>query len=365
MVNVPQFVLIRTRYVLAGASASVGAFRCGVGFGAGRATEAQVSGGPGAVVVAGAGSDRVGVEGAGADESAAEEPDPPHPAAARHAPRTSRRRTAGEDNARVELAEAGRPYDLVLLDLDGCVWVGEEPTREAPAAIDALRRADKRIAFVTNDPARSPEDYVRKLWRLGIRAAAREVVTVGGAVQFALAERYPEGATATVIGAPALHRHVHDAGLRIVNGTDLAARADVVVIAGHAGLVFDELREATQAALRGADLLAAGRDRTFPMPGGPWPGTGAVVAAIEYATGREAESVGKPEPGLFRTALDRFGGQAPLVVGDRLDADVAGARAAGLPAALVLTGVTTRAEALAARDGVVAVAEDLAALVLA
>jgi glycerol 3-phosphatase-2 len=341
-----------------------GGWRWAGRLGAGRATWAHVSGGPAGVVVAGAGSDRVGVERAGAEESVEEDPEPPHPAKARQAPRTSRRRTAGEDNAGVELADAVRPYDLVLLDLDGCVWVGDEPTRDAPAAIDALRRADKQIAFVTNDPARSPEDYVRKLWRLGIRAAAREVVTVGGAVQFALAERYPEGATATVIGAPALHRHVHDAGLRIVNGTDLAARADVVVIAGHAGLAFDELREATQAALRGADLLAAGRDRTFPMPDGPWPGTGAVVAAIEYASGREAESVGKPEPLLFRTALDRFGGGTPLVVGDRLDADVAGARAAGMPVALVLTGATTREEALAARDGLVAVAEDLAALVL-
>jgi glycerol-1-phosphatase len=263
----------------------------------------------------------------------------------------------------VDLAPTARPYDIVLLDLDGCVWVGERPTRRAPEAVDALRRAGKRVGFVTNDSARSAEAFVRKLWRLGIRAAVEEVVTVGGAVQFALAERHPEGATATVIGAPVIHGHVRDAGLRVVNGTDLGPRADVVVLAAHTGFDYAELREAVQAALRGADVVAAGRDPIFPMPDAPWPGTGAVVAAVEYATGRTAHSVGKPAPGLFLTAVDRLGGGRTLVVGDRLDADVGGAAAAGLAAALVLTGVTSAEEA-AASDGPVAVAEDLAALVL-
>jgi glycerol-1-phosphatase len=263
----------------------------------------------------------------------------------------------------VPLTAAVRPYDLLLLDLDGCVWVGDELTRDAAEAVQALREAGVRVGFVTNGTAHSAEEYVRKLWRLGVRASAEEVVTVGGALQFALAERFPGGGTATVIGPPAIHRHVRGAGLRIVNGTDLAPRADVVVLAGHTGLNFDELRAATQAGLRGAELLAAGRDRNFPMPDGAWPGTGAVVAAVEYATGRTATSVGKPEPTLYRTALDRLGGGRTLVVGDRLDVDVVGAQAAGLPAALVLSGATS-AEQAAASDAPVAVAADLAALVL-
>jgi HAD superfamily hydrolase (TIGR01450 family) len=257
-------------------------------------------------------------------------------------------------------------YDHVLLDLDGCVWVGERSTPGAPEAVAQLRSAHKHIAFITNDSKHSGEDYVRKLWSLGIRASLAEVVTVGGAIQHVLAETHAHGGTAYVIGSEAIFRHVADAGLRIVNGTDLAPRADVVVVAHHEDLHFRELRDAVQATLAGAHVIGAGRDRTYPMPDGLWPGTGAIVAALEYATGREAEIVGKPDPQVFLTALDRLGPGRALAVGDRLDADLAGASAAGLDAAIVLTGVTSRAEAEAAQaPAPVAIAEDLAALVLA
>jgi HAD superfamily hydrolase (TIGR01450 family) len=260
-----------------------------------------------------------------------------------------------------------RSYDHVLLDLDGCVRVGEAATDRADAAIATLRAAGKGIAFVTNDPAMSPEEMVRQLWGLGVRASVAEVVTVGGAIQHVLAES-PDWRTAFVVGGEALHRHVAAAGVRILNHTDLDTRADVVVVAAHGGFDYAELRTATQAVLRGAEILAAGRDATFPARDGLWPGTGAVLAALETATGATAISIGKPEPQLFLTALDRLGGGTALMVGDRLDADVAGARAAGLDAAVVLTGVTTpAAAALAAADagsGIVAVAESLATLVL-
>jgi glycerol-1-phosphatase len=111
-------------------------------------------------------------------------------------------------------------------------------------------------------------------------------------------------------------------------------------------------------------VLCTGRDATFPMPDGPWPGTGAVVAAVEAATGVPARSVGKPEPQLFLTALDRLGDGRALVVGDRLDADVAGARAAGLDGAIVLTGATTAAMAREADPAPAFVAATLADLLL-
>ncbi len=258
-------------------------------------------------------------------------------------------------------------YDHVLLDLDGCVRVGEEATDRADAAISALRAAGKGVAFVTNDPAMSQEEIVRQLWGLGVRASAKDVVTVGGAVQKTLAEN---GAwrTAFVIGGVAFHRHVEAAGIRVLNHTDLATRVDVVVVAAHDDFDYAELRTATRALHHGAALLAAGRDATFPGPDGLWPGTGAVLAAVEGASGRTAVSVGKPEPELFLTALDRLGGGRALMVGDRLDADVAGAQAAGLDAVVVLTGVTSRVQAEAARaeqgSPIVAVAESLGALVL-
>src|SRR5205823_1767916 len=96
--------------------------------------------------------------------------------------------------------------------------------------------------------------------------------------------------------------------------------------------------------------LATGRDPTFPMPDGLWPGTGAIVAAVEVASGQTADIVGKPEPQLVLTALDRLGHGRALVVGDRLDSDVAAAAKAGVPAALVLTGGATREQAAAAPE---------------
>lgn len=255
-------------------------------------------------------------------------------------------------------------YDHVLLDLDGCVWVGAEPTAGAAEAVAALRAAGKGLAFVTNDARHAGEDFVRKLWGLGIQASLEEVVTVGGALQHHLSERHP-GRSATVIGSAAVHRHVGDAGLRIVNHTDFAGRADVVVVCGHDAFDFRELREASQAALRGAAFYASARDPTYPMADGLWPGTGAILAAVETASGRTAVVVGKPEAGLVLTALDRLGPGRALMIGDRADTDLAAARAAGIDGALVLTGAGDLEEARAAPDpGPVAVAADLRTLVL-
>jgi HAD superfamily hydrolase (TIGR01450 family) len=243
----------------------------------------------------------------------------------------------------VPLSALARRYGALLLDLDGCVWVGHEPTPGAAAALAEWRASGGHVAFVTNDPRSSPEDYVRRLWAAGIRASVREVVTVGTAIARHLAEGRP-GRTALVLGTPALARQVAGAGCRVVNGTPAAARAQVVVLTAHEGLGYPELRAATQAALAGADLVTAGRDRTFPMPDGPWPGSGVVAAAVEYASGRRAIAVGKPDPGIFRAALERIPPVPALVVGDRLDADVAGAAGAGLQAALVLSGASRPAD---------------------
>jgi glycerol-1-phosphatase len=256
-------------------------------------------------------------------------------------------------------------YDHVLLDLDGTVWLGDTLTPGAADALAELRAAGKGIAFVTNGSGQVPEEYVRKLWSLGLRASAREIVSVGAAIQFLLAQR-PRPLRTFVIGSTAIVRHVADSGQRIVNGTPRAAEAELVVVAAHERFDYAELRTATTAVLGGAELLAAGRDSTYPSPDGLWPGTGAVVAAVEYATGAHAHSVGKPSPEIFETALDRLGPGRALMVGDRLDSDLAGAVAAGIDCAIVLSGVTTRQQAETADDPTpVAVAENLGALVLA
>lgn len=278
--------------------------------------------------------------------------------------RNVRSRATGH-TSRVPLRPLIARYDHILLDLDGCVWLGDEPTPGAVDAVAALRGAGKNVAFVTNDSQLSTEEYVQKLWRLGFQASLEEVVTVGGAVQFVLAERFT-GGSAFVIGSPALHRCVESAGLRIVNRTAFASRADVVVVAFHPEFHYDELREATQAALRGAFLVGSNRDATFPNSDGLWPGSGAIIAAVEFASGRTVTTIGKPEPTLVRTALDRLGPGRAIMVGDRVDADLGAAHNAGIDGAIVLTGASDRPAAEAARDPrPVAIAERLETLVLA
>jgi HAD superfamily hydrolase (TIGR01450 family) len=265
----------------------------------------------------------------------------------------------------VPLSPIAQRYDRFILDLDGCVWVGEQATPRAVEAIAALREAGKEVAYATNDPRSATEDYVTRLWRIGIQAAVSDVVTVGGAMQHLLADTRT-GRTAFVIGTDALRRHVADAGLRVLNGTDLASRAEVVVVGGTEDLVYDDLRQATLAVSRGADFLATARDPTYPQPDGLWPGTGAILAAIEVASGRTAEIVGKPEPRLLLTALDRMqNGGRTLVVGDRVDTDLSAAAAAELDAALVLSGGTKRDALNGFEPKPVAVTDTLADLILA
>jgi HAD superfamily hydrolase (TIGR01450 family) len=262
------------------------------------------------------------------------------------------------------LSRAIERYDHLLLDLDGCLWVGAEPTPRAPEAVAALREAGRSVLFVTNDPQRSAEELVRKLWSLGFRASVDEIASVGGAMQQVLAERY-DGGSAFVIGAQAMVDHVADAGLRIVNGTQFASRADLVVVSSHERFDYAELRTAVQAVLRGAELVGATRDPTYPMPDGPWPGSGPLLAAVEAATGQSAAFlVGKPEPRFYSAALARLGPGRALGVGDNLTVDVAGAKGAGIDAALVLTGSSTRGQVAAADPAPDHVAESLAALVL-
>ena len=259
----------------------------------------------------------------------------------------------GEDNGRtpVPVAPGLEPYDIFLLDLDGCVWVGDEPTAGAVEAVSALRAAGRGLAFVTNDARHGEDDFVRKLWGLGFQAAREEIVTAGGALQHVLAEA--GHATAFVIGSRRSCTATSPTpACAILNGSDMADRADVVVVSGHERLRLRRAaRRGAGRAARGRGVVHEPRRRPSRCPTARGRATGSVVAAVEAATGvRRATRSASPSPQLFLTALDRLGDGRALVVGDRLDTDVAGARAAGLDGAIVLTGATSRGDGARGRS---------------
>jgi len=232
-------------------------------------------------------------------------------------------------------------YDAFFFDLDGVLYTGEVAVAGAPETLAVLRSRHKQVRFLTNNPWRTRDEFARKLAGLGFQASPDEIVTSVAALGHLLAAA-PDlrGQTALVIGSDALRAAVVGAGLRLTEDPE-ARDADVVVVGSHAGFHYGELRAACQALRRGARCFATNRDPTFPMPDGPWPGTGAVLAAVEVAGGSRAEVAGKPEPHMFaaaRATLPR--GARVVVVGDRLDTDIAGGIRAGLATVLVFSGVT-------------------------
>jgi glycerol-1-phosphatase len=236
-------------------------------------------------------------------------------------------------------------FDGFLIDLDGVVWLGRELVPGSAEALAELLAGGKEICFVTNNPGKAASEYTRRLREAGIEIGDERVVTAGEATARLAAGRAGAGATAFVIGAPAFHETVAAAGLELLDGED-GREADVVIVSGHRDFDYGELLTATRALQGGARLLATSRDPTMPMPGGPVPGTGAVLAAVETASGATAEIGGKPEAHLFELARERIGAaERVAMVGDRVSSDIEGGRRAGLATILVLSGATTRAEA--------------------
>jgi HAD superfamily hydrolase (TIGR01457 family) len=249
-------------------------------------------------------------------------------------------------------------YDAFLLDLDGVLYRGDRPITSAPDAVESLRALGKRLAFVTNNSSRTPEAVVAHLASVGVDAAPGEVETSALTTAAVLRDRSVQ--RAAVIGEEGLRSALSSAGIELVAAD---AEPDAVVLGWDRHVTYDDLRDASLAVQRGAALYASNDDVSYPAPDGyTWPGAGAILAALEAATGVQAEVFGKPNPPILRAALDRAGGGRPLVVGDRLETDIDGAVNAGWDAALVLTGISTRAQAEAAAHPPTYVLEDLSGL---
>jgi HAD superfamily hydrolase (TIGR01450 family) len=231
-------------------------------------------------------------------------------------------------------------FDAFLFDLDGVVWRGEELIPGAGRTITELREQDKRVVFMTNNASRSPRQYAVKLMRMRIPTDPADVVTSGHVVISHLRKiGLRRGDRIHLCAAPALGQLLRSEGFTPTNQT---RGVKAVVVAWNPKVGFDDIRFAADVARSDVPFIAANSDATYPSEHGLLPGSGAILAAIEAASGKRATVVGKPRPEIVRLALERAGSDPArtLVCGDRPETDVAAARAAGLPVALVLTGVT-------------------------
>jgi HAD superfamily hydrolase (TIGR01457 family) len=255
-----------------------------------------------------------------------------------------------------------QPYDAILFDLDGVLYLGSRPIPGAAEVVATLRTAGKRIVFVTNNSSRTPGDVATHLEDLGIQATPADVETSSHATAELLTNKGIH--SAFVIGEEGIRTALTQAGIELRDGDP--DRADAVVIGFDREATYADLRAAAVLVAGGAAFIATNADASFPASDGTmWPGAGALLAAVETASGRRAEVVGKPNPPVLEAALRRAGGGRPLMVGDRLDTDIAGAARLGWDSALVLTGIATRAQAERAEFAPTFVLDDLHGLVAA
>lgn len=232
-------------------------------------------------------------------------------------------------------------YDAFLFDLDGVLYRGADPVPHAAASLARLRDLGARLAFVTNNSSATPEAVAERLASVGVAAAPGEVETSALATADLLADRGAR--TAFVVGEEGIRRALVQAGIEITDGTP--ASVDVVVVGFDRGVDYAKLRTASLLVAGGASLVATNADASFPAGDGQvWPGAGAILAAVEATTRARAEVVGKPHAPVLRAALARAGGGRPLLVGDRIDTDIAGAVGLGWDSLLVLTGISSRAD---------------------
>lgn len=238
-------------------------------------------------------------------------------------------------------------FDALLFDLDGVVYIGPEAVTHAAEALVGIREQGARCAFVTNNASRTASTVAEHLTEIGIPCTASDVVTSPQAAVTLLGEWVAPGSRVLVIGGSGIADELEGRGyVPVWSLTD----APLAILQGFSpDLGWRELAEATFAVRAGLPWIATNPDRTFPTPRGAAPGNGALVEVVATASGRIPDAVaGKPEPPLLLEAVARLGSQHPLMIGDRLDTDVAAGARIGIPTLLVMTGVTTPSDLLRA-----------------
>lgn len=273
------------------------------------------------------------------------------------------------------MAELPQLVRLVIFDLDGVVYRGDEPVVGAPELIAWLHRAGVEVRFATNNSTVTRAGYAERLVAMGINTAADEIVTSTSATVEHLKRHAPEVRRVLGVGADGMRVELSDAGFEVAMAGDLAPAPptgapvpgfDAVIVGLDPAVDYARLAVAMSAVAAGARLVATNADARYPTPAGFAPGAGAIVSALATATGATPEVIGKPAPAMFTAILEATGvaADACVVIGDNPAADVAGAHRAGCAAILVLTGVADRAHAESLTGELVpdAIADDPAAV---
>jgi len=239
-------------------------------------------------------------------------------------------------------------FQTLLLDLDGVIYEGECAIVDSVESITTVRNSGIKVGYITNNSSRKPEAIANQLRGFGLELAVEEVISSAQAGVELLSTMIPAGSKVFVVGGEGLRSKVIEAGFAIVASSDDNPAA---VIQGFApDVAWNDLAEASYSIQRGAKWVATNQDWTIPREKGLAPGNGTLVSAVHTAVGQLPVIAGKPERAIFETAMREFKTESAIYVGDRLDTDVLGANKSGLGSALVMTGVTTRKELLAAKS---------------
>jgi 4-nitrophenyl phosphatase len=251
----------------------------------------------------------------------------------------------------------------LVLDMDGVLWKADAPIGDLPATFDRIQTLGLKVAFATNNGTQTPEQYMERLARLGVSVEPWQVVTSALGIANLLKQRFPDGGPIFVIGGGGVMTALRESGFELLSAK-AAGSARAVVMGIDPEITFEKMCEAALLVRSGVPFFATNPDKTFPTPRGQIPGAGAWISVIITASGVEPIYAGKPAPYLLELARARLGTtkEQTLVVGDRLETDIAGGQAAGMPTALVLSGVSTRAQAERWKPKVDIVVEDLATL---
>jgi 4-nitrophenyl phosphatase len=233
-------------------------------------------------------------------------------------------------------------FNAVLLDMDGVLYRGQLPLPGVNAMLALFERRGIAYACVTNNSTLTPEQYEAKLAIMGIAIPAAQVITSSVATRRYLETQLPQRTLAYYIGMAGLREALFGDGYFVYD----EQHPQVVVSGLDSGVTYAKLKIATLAIRAGARFIGTNPDLTLPTEEGLVPGAGSIQALLTAATDVRPLVIGKPEPTMMHAAITILHAdpQRTLVIGDRLDTDIAGAAAAGLASALVLTGVTTMAD---------------------